>query len=482
MALIPRTGSSPHPSPLSHDVTQSVSTYLEQAPYIKNSLTQRTAYNPETFDDNTRYLTGWLDGMRVSVTYYRRSMVNSDRKSTAIDNPMVRNIIHDQLECISCLELTFSEGLQPSYSEEQVEAGVRGDGWTYAGIKPNIGDLFLFPISDGQFLLFQITKVTPLGIRQERCSAIEFMATKFANDSDIQQLQARTIKTWHFDKETFFTTNSVVLDSDSYLQQQVLQNTRPLLIKDYYRNFWSNDAVSFINADGVYDPYVTKFMTTKISFDDEVRRATLVPPPNLDAARNQIWSLLLDTETTTVAGLYAGFETSVFLKYYTDTGIMGLLNRAINYIIDKSTVILTGPNAGQMNNPRYNSNQLTNNAWNNPGVTDPYPLGTPGCPDPANPGVTDTPYNYNQTMLGPFYVFSANFYMANITTMTPLELLVYNAITTRNVADVPGFITNFLNGYQSLSVQEKFFTIPLYLFLTDLALQSIVPNMPEGGF
>jgi hypothetical protein len=77
-----------------------------------------------------------------------------------------------------------------------------------------------------------------------------------------------------------------------------------------------------------------------------------------------------------------------------------------------------------------------------------------------------------------YYALSEGFYKG-ITTgegaMSALELLIYNGIRNRSVADVASFITTHHDTVYDLSTDDKFYQIPLILWLSRLARRSIQP-------
>jgi len=71
------------------------------------------------------------------------------------------------------------------------------------------------------------------------------------------------------------------------------------------------------------------------------------------------------------------------------------------------------------------------------------------------------------------YVLSPNFYAGDKAAMTPFEFLVYAVIHDRKLVDIKEFIDGYLAQYTQLTFEEQFYFIPLYLWLIDVALDSI---------
>jgi hypothetical protein len=74
---------------------------------------------------------------------------------------------------------------------------------------------------------------------------------------------------------------------------------------------------------------------------------------------------------------------------------------------------------------------------------------------------------------GEGYVLSPSFYTGDKITMTPFEFLVYAVIKDRQLLDIRTFIDLYLNRYAELSFEDRYYHIPLYLWLIDVAVDGI---------
>jgi hypothetical protein len=440
MALVPRTGSNPAPvSQPDQQTPLDLANVLEQAPYIRNALVQRTSFNPDTFQDEFKSLLGYQEGARVNVTYFLRNAPPGDRRTDAMDISTVRNIIHQTYTCINNFEITLTDGIQMTYDQGATETNVTGEAIIYHGINPNIGDVLLLTLTDGKVAQCAVSSVEPMSIRQLRQHKITFFVTAFANDTDIQLLIDASTAITYFDKTTFMSGESTLLLADSYTQLLTLRQMRTVIAKYYFSNFYNQTAAAILAPDGRYDAYMNKFLSSKISFQD-VKRRSLQHPIDEFLYNNTIWGRMVDIYDASITGLFGLFTVALDAKYYTDVTITSLLNRPMVTVVWDSTINPDG--TWNVNNPTpdwHDPNQLT-------------PAGTP------------------------VYVFSAAFYSGTVDTMSPLELVVYNAIINRSVTDVNGLINNYINTFRTLTKDQQYYMIPIYFFLIDLAIQTVQQN------
>jgi hypothetical protein len=70
------------------------------------------------------------------------------------------------------------------------------------------------------------------------------------------------------------------------------------------------------------------------------------------------------------------------------------------------------------------------------------------------------------------YIFTDKFYSGTTADMTAFELRMYNALTQRTAGDLGTLISDFLDLTYTLSLDDQYYHIPLYIHLIDMALQS----------
>ena len=455
MALVPSRGSNPCPLPDQQTVVN-VAGDLDQISFVRDTFINRTAFNPITYAGEFSALQGYLDGARVLVTYFNLAMPSSGRLTDAVDSSVVRNTIHTSYTCINNLEITLIGGLSTTYNDDNTESTVSGEAYLYPGLSPRIGDLFVLQLSDGKYGKFQISKVDRLSYRQGSNHRIQFYLNNYATTEEIQLLLDSSTETLYFDKTTYMGDTSTILKANSYLQLQTMRNMRTVLITDYFKTFYNKIMNSIVNINGIYDPYLVRYLLTRVSIVESKHRPNQLYA-SLENYDSTIWSRLNDKFTANLNGINSKYDVVKFTPTRLNAALTSLTNK--NLICVKSLT--------------------EHNLDDTPCTT--IPECTPN-PNLLPLGIVDPLYSTRDlTLLNTYdgYVLSTNFYNGNILLMNEFEQMVYTAITTRQILDISYFIINYLNTYTTMTTSDKFYTIPLLIYLIDIGINNI--TNPSGN-
>lgn len=458
MPLASRTGGPVVPPinpPISNDQTvpTTMQSVLDHQPYIEDTFVNRTAFNPQTYADEFRLLQRYISGSRVQVTYFNLSTPTAGlQRSESIDPSMIRNPIQTSYTQINNFEIVFQgHGLQSSFSQDSSETLIAGEALLYPGMQPRMGDLFVMQIGDSKFGILQVSSVERLTYRQGASHKINFFVREYGTEAAVAIIQQSvTAEVW-FDKETYLGDATTLLREDSYIFLQTFRQMRRLLIGYYYNTFYDKTVDSILSPEGVYDPYLVQYLNAKISITDSIVRPRQLFP-GLQNYDNSLWSRLTDVTNRRLINIQSSYNLIKYRVSRWDVSITGLVNRVM--------IGLDNPN-------RLLINQIT-----------PYPI--PDTPPGITPSSSTLPgmgtgtfreLEYIQTLPG--YIFTTNFYTGDKTLMTPFEFLIYAVIYDRKISDLRGFIEGFLNQYSLLTLDEQYYSIPLYLWLIDLGIVQI---------
>ena len=559
---------------------------LDHQRYIEDTFVNKTSFNPKTYAEEFQLLQRYTSGSRISVTYFMRATTTSGlQRSDAIDPSSVRSPVQTSYTQIMNLEIVVQgKGLQSEFNNDNRETKITGEALLYPGMKPNLGDMFITPIGDAMYGVFQVMDTTRLTYRQGSNHRIVFFLREYATEEGVDIIRRSVTKTVWFDKETYLGDGTTLLKEDSYVCLKTLRQMRPLLIRHYYNTFFDKKLGSIASPDGVYDPYLVSYLTSKISI-----RESLVRPlqlyPGLQNYETSIWNRLTEDNNRTIVGLQADYNLTRYRVNRWDISITSLVNN-LTIALDNpnhqamekrgwsisGTVMISGvddsgnqislgtitisgtgtvdgagsitgsgtisgiPGAtsaagnwtvsGIYGNWKFVGSGIAPATWSISGsgsisetrqvsgnwsITDvgivigsgtvsgdPYSIyitgsngGLPTTWTVDGSGITteqydptdNTPPNrlgylrtqgslqHNTSNHG--YVLSINFYLGDKTAMTPLEFLVYSVITERKILDVRDFIDCFLLKYTDLTYDEKYYSIPLYLWMIDVAIDRI---------
>jgi hypothetical protein len=416
---------------------------IDHQAYIEDTFVNKTSFNPETYAQTFQLLQRYAAGSRISVTYFLRSTPTGGlQRAEAIDPSSVRNPTQTSYTEIKHLEIVVqNKGLQSGFNSENQETKITGEALLYPGMQPRIGDLFVTPIGDAVYGVFQVTGVDRLTYRQGANHRITFFLREYASDDGVTLIRRSVTKTVWFDKETYLGDATTLLKEESYVCLQKMRQMRKILISQYYNTFYDKQMSSIMAPDGTYDPYLVHYLTSKISQLDSIYRPVQLYPilQNYD---NCLWARLTEATNHTLIGLQANYQLMRYRVSRWDVTITGLANRVL--------VVLENPNKQAMHANPPTVNYLV--------------------PPRPTPRILD---NLQSVADGTGYVLSANFYSGDKTTMTPFELLVYSVITDRRIFDLRDFIDNYLNTYSALTYEERYYFIPLYLWLIDVGIGGI---------
>ena len=458
MALVPRTGTTTVASLINNPQTSvDPSSVLDQTTFVKDTFINRTAINSKTYADEYGLLQGYLYGTRVSVTYFKRANADS-RRTDAVDVDELQNTINTSYTQINNLEITMVDPLQSAFNTDTTETEITGEAIMYVGLEPSIADLFVMSIDGNQNGIFQISSVERLTFRQGSNYKITFYNTKYATTENVQLLYNSVSKVTYFEKSTYFGDTSTLLLEDQYIYLKTLVQMRQVLIKNYFTTFYNPFYASIMSPEQVYDPYLVKYLFSKVSVNDSKNRPVQLYPSVRNFDRT-IWARLLDPFTANLVGLSSSYDHVGYMPTRLNAALTPLINRTMISIAD----VLPTASSGA-----YQPPQVDNYVY----PVNPNILLLDGTTTPTStPYQFDTDLEYIDTQQG--YVLSTNFYSGTTSAMSAFELLMYTTITTGTVTDIGSLVNTYVNTYMTLTDDDKYYMIPLYLYLIDIAIKNL---------
>jgi hypothetical protein len=411
---------------------------LDKVKYVKDTFITRTAIDPKTYAEEYGNLLGYIKGSYVIVTYYNNDTV-SDLKSQTIDQTTISNTIHESYTKINKMELIFSEQLQFSYDKDRNVSIISGVALVYPGIVPIKGDLFIMTLNDGKSGIMHIGSVERIGYRQGAFHKVTFTQRYYAEDDSFAKIEASVSNTVNFVKSTFLGDSTTLLKTDQFNQLKRLEAIKDTIIKYYYTRYFRSDIGSIMHPspENYYDPYLVNFLTSRISIRQSINRAKQLYP-SLPYYEFSIWDMFNDKFNTDVTILMNNFSFYQLTPTYFDANITSLINQKF--------IILSNPNDIQ----------------------------TPLTGSIDGDELIGYSMYKNSTKISEdsYYIFSKAFYDAEIDKMNDLEKLVYDTITNKSVTDITSFL-DIVTVYNKLSLSDGFYTIPIYMWLIDMAIATL---------
>lgn len=391
--------------------------------HVKDTQAFKTSINPIRYGEENAMLLGFPEGTPISVTYFHRNEPGINVRTIQGDVDIGEHPTHADLTQINSFEMRLISPIEHRTYDDNDEFALDFTVVTYPGFTPTEGDVFFMNLGDGRYGECRVVEVERTTYRHGTyhrlyCGVIRQLTTEV-----LLFYKTRVFDTVHFDKTTYFNSNFSFMRHESFVSLERLQKKRRELVQWYFNKFYNNDARSLIRQDGIYDPYVVKFITRLVSMLDSKKRAVQLYPrvPNYDKS---IWYMLTESE-------YLDFP-SMLATYHTDINKKSLFATELNYILNRSVVFL--------------GNGVVR-------VVD-----------------KNCPFAWSDVINGQPYVFSSQFYEQGVG-MTMLEETVYR-IKFDGTID-PVNILTIVDNYKNLDPYLSFYHIPMYIWLIDMGIRSL---------
>lgn len=473
------------------------------------SFVYQTSFDEQRYHELHGTLMQYVSGTPIRVTYYKQLLPDDRERTSFGDTDFIEHDSHIDLEQIINFEFRTESQFNFSWDSEKGIANFSGEGITYPGFEPTIGDLFVYKIHDA-IGLFVITHIEPLSLRQGSYHRINFILRSRLNADDRKILESRTRSSSVFDIQKCLGEKLTLLKHSSYITLEKLREIRKSL-SIYYNHIFYNELVeSYLRPDGIYDPYVVKFMLKKNdTFVIKKRPMQLVI---VDDYLDTIWSIFTDLKHSDIQSLKKFCTTSKKIDGIFGTQFNGLTNKEYVVLLNDSDILIE-------NNSNINKNNANNRtkvyAINEPDpifkaqqncdideeeLCDPNddhthyhiyyykpnihhnhhhtffkqpPCSTiPPCiKKPMLPENDNDNDNTNLTKIDGYYIFDSVFYNGLSNQMTEIEKIIYEYITSSTIdaKQVSICVSNF----RKLSKDKLFYYGPLYLGIIDVAIKSI---------
>jgi len=451
MPLISHSGSSTPSSNPNTPTSEKLVNLLNNLPVVSNPALDRMAFDTTQYPDVTNAILGYMQGHRLPITYFNQQGVGgTDIRTNIADSVSERHLLNTAYRRINNYEITLTTPWTFDYNPDTTESSVSGDALCYPGMNPLINDIFLTNGGDNKLALFKITAVTPLSWRNERAYQIHFSFYKFPQQQDLDLLQAATVQVNYFDKANYLDEVVSIFEEDRYQDLLTIRQFRTVLAQYYINTFYNTNLDTYMPPSGPYDPYVVRYMASKVPFEIAMKRPRQLQSNIEDSYAHSIWQRLSDRLTSTWDDVWARQSWRTEIRRSLDVNITPLVNHG--YVILVSNDYTGTPDAPcDPWDPAYAALLEADPGIYNIENQGPWPLQEEG-PDP-----TPTPY-----------VLSAAFYANTTAQMSAFEQMLAQALATRQWTDSQTLINTYLNTYKSLSKSDQFYMIPFYLHLIDI--------------
>jgi len=210
----------------------------------------------------------------------------------SIDLPAVSQ----QYNRIDRLEFRVQEPLSNSFRNGENEFEVRGSSVIYAGIVPNVHDLFLVDIGDGKMGRFEITEVTPKSYLQAAVYEVSYKLIDYLTPAVSANLETKTNEVSRYVRDQYLAGRRGVLLEQEYTQYEEMKRLLATLPGEYYREFYSREFHTLLipsQSEAIYDSFVVAFLKRILDVSDHSWLAN-IHELNVDLGFNDNITTLFD--------------------------------------------------------------------------------------------------------------------------------------------------------------------------------------------
>lgn len=405
----------PLPSPHgSYSPPSTQSDYLKDKDLVRDLQVNKTAFIENDWPDATETVALYAEGHPFTVTYYTSLSRDGLQRSSPTDLTAKRDHVTLPLLKISNFELKTPEPFSFSYDPDLTENGVTGNALVYPGFEPRIGDVFTYALDSGHVGQFRVSDVEPLSYFSKRLHRISFYLNAFLDNEARDLLDDRVARKVVFSKQGVEAGDGALLTSNAWTYLTELRKIRSALLGTWFHRHWNGSMGTCVDTDGTYDPYVIRFITAIAGYGDYPRVPAQLFPEVEETFPDSFLSRLISPHDPSFVNLTRYAETVLERNAFHDVTVTALLNRE-RVILKKEETDDTG-----------------------------------------------------------VYILSDAFYDADAETMTDLETLVHEAITTKTIADVGVFYTDHVKDWTTVvDGISDFHRLPILIRLIDIALAAL---------
>lgn len=222
-----------------------------------------TALIPET---KIASLLKYVEGYPWTVNYYGQ-LLNANNTVEHFD-PSSPNLTQPFYK-VNGLVMQVSSPLSASYNEEKGVTTITGSALMPFKVIPNVGDLFLAQVDNGEDAIFHITSVVRKSHRKESLYEVNYSLHTYTSERPdfITILEQRLNETYFFNKDSNFFNRDVLI------KPSVKEARDRLAVfleesKQFYFSAFVNIRTNSLLVPGhpktLYDPVLTRFITRTV--------------------------------------------------------------------------------------------------------------------------------------------------------------------------------------------------------------------------
>lgn len=397
-----------------------------------------------------------VEGYPWVVNYYRQILAKS---SSVAGQNITKNSIYQQYELIYKFVIKVMTPLSQNQDEQKKSFTLEGTGNIYPPMIPNVGDMFVADVGDGRAAIFEVTKATKRTIFKDSTYTIDYVATGYAEDERIIDLDNKTIKKSYFSTDFLENGQNPVIYDETYGLIKKIKQTYPVLLKKYLRTFFSEKhkcMVLPIDDKVVYDHFLTKAINNWYSNSDYPKLINLVVYNTEDNPIMQtlsIFDIMTNQDISSFDECFTKVKKLSTKYFIMDPRMIGLRYSSLDYVLYPVDYIET-PDANM-----FRKKTLIDSV---------SPIGFEI--DTSETGlVLDGVELLPRINLNESYIFSDDFYHMETNNISYLEAQILNYL--KNDSIDANLLLMMTDNYSKWNKIQQFYLTPFVLTLLKAALR-----------
>lgn len=271
------------------------------------------------------------------ITEYYSQVLNSNNEL----GPLQPNLPtpYQQFTKIKEFEFKVTDPLTHTQNSETNEMEVTGSATFYAGVIPNVGDMFLADIGDGREGVFAISASEKKALFTSTVYTVSYVLTGFNGAEKRVELEQKVVKTVYFRRDFIKHGQNPIIIEENVLDIEKINKYLNTFKEYYFSRFYGNEWKTLIlpnQESTVYDPFLLKAVTDMFDTDEHplLKRIQYYNIEGDEALKqNTIWTALLNVDRSYLLNAVKemwGISTEYWSKYPL---LKTIRFSGINYII-----------------------------------------------------------------------------------------------------------------------------------------------------
>lgn len=227
------------------------------SPVVKSNVVD-TRYQPH------KSLLAYVEGASWRVNYYSQILGKDDEVS---DLQLAQEAPYQQYRLIKNLEFKVTGELSDSQDTSTRTWEVTGDATIYAGVIPNVGDVFIADIGDGREGVFTITVSEKKSRLNDTVYTVSYKMRAELDDTYRRDLDSKVVVDQVFVKTNLQHNHAAVLVTSEFEQLAKIEAGYKQLVTHYFRDFFNIEHQTLLVPDQgekLYDPFLTAGLLSTI--------------------------------------------------------------------------------------------------------------------------------------------------------------------------------------------------------------------------